>query len=453
VSSLRPLATIALLAAVGVFLYMKINESEPKLSPEMEEISTMTLDVGGGDGITSPPLTMGVTAATPPALSGGDQAPPFSAVSVNPLAAKPAATSAAAPAGDAAPPWTPGPLAVGGGTSAPAAAAATKTVSASTPTSGVESSPVARSADPAAVPEMPPLPGAPAKSESAATTTPSVDGVAAAAVGAAAVGTAAAGAASGDDSAVTPTPVGKPETTPAPAASSMFAAARVAVQGALDRGEFAQALLLLSDWYGDPSLSPDETKEVNDLLAQLAGSVIYDGSAHRLEPPYIVQAGDTLESIAAKHNVPWQLLAKINGISTAGPLPPGETLKVVKGPFSAVVELGKRKMTLMLDRRYAGQFPLEIDPTASLEEGEWKVDQKLLTPAGGGVYGAPASEDRSLLLANLANPGAPAAIVRGSGSADPVSPEPRGRVLRLKDNDVADVFDILSEGSRVTIRR
>jgi LysM repeat protein len=452
VSSLRPLATIALLAAVGVFLYMKINESEPKLSPEMEEISTMTLDVGGGDGIASPPLTMSATAATPPALSGGDQAPPFSSVSGNPPAASPPAASAAAPttsmapADDGAPPWTPGPLAVGG--AEPTAA---------TPTADAESSPVARSAEPAAVPEMPPLPGATTKSESTATATPPVDGIAAAAttaaVGAAAVGT-AAGAASDADAPVTPTPVGKPEMTPPPAASSMFAAARVAVQGALDRGELAQALLLLSDWYGDPSLSPAETKEVNDLLAQLAGSVIYEGPPHhRLEPPYIVQAGDTLESIAAKHNVPWQLLAKINGISTAGPLPPGQELKVLKGPFSAVVDLGKRKMTLMLDRRYAGQFPLEIDPTASVEEGEWKVDQKLLTPAGGGVYGAPASEDRSLLLANLANPSGPTAIVRGPGSADPVSPEPRGRVLRLKDSDVADVFDILSEGSRVTIRR
>lgn len=451
-SSLRPLATIALLAAVGVFLYMKINESEPKLSPEMEEISTMTLDVGGVDGIASPPLTMGATAATPPALSGGDQAPPFSSVGANPSAATTTAASPAAPADDAAPPWTPGPLAVGDASST-TAPTTPQAEAATTPTADAESSPVARSADPAAVPEMPPLPGAAAKLETTATAAPAVDGIAAAAVGAAAVGTAAAGAASGANDPVTPTPVSKPEMTAAPAASSMFAAARVAVQGALDRGELAQALLLLSDWYGDPSLSPAETKEVNDLLAQLAGSVIYDGKGHRLEPPYIVQAGDTLESIAAKHNVPWQLLAKINGISTAGPLPPGHELKVIKGPFSAVVELGKRKMTLMLDRRYAGQFPLEIDPTASVEEGEWKVDQKLLTPAGGGVYGAPTSEDRSLLLANLANPSGPTAIVRGSGSADPVSPEPRGRVLRLKDNDVADVFDILSEGSRVTIRR
>jgi hypothetical protein len=110
-------------------------------------------------------------------------------------------------------------------------------------------------------------------------------------------------------------------------------------------------------------------------------------------------------------------------------------------------------MTLMLERRYAGQFALDIDPSVSIEEGQWKVDQKLLTPAGGGIYGAAETEDRSLLLANLANPEGPTALVRGPGSDDPLSTGPRGRVLRLKATDVTDVYDILSVGSRVTIRR
>ncbi len=396
-SSLRPLATIALLAAVGVFLYMKINETEPKLSAELEEWSTSELAVGGSDGLAVATPT-DVTSSSP-APVGGDEAPPFAAPTA----------PAVAPAGDSAPAWTPGPV--------PGEAPA-----AGTPTAPAESSPMARSADtPAAVPAMPPLPGASGGGDpQAAAEAPKFDAAAAA----------------------------------PPKPTSMFSAARVAAQSAADRGDLGQALQILSDWYGDPSLTPAESKEVNDLLAQLAGSVIYEGPpAHRLEPPYIVQAGESLESVAAKYDVPWQLLAKINGLASAGPLPPGQELKVVKGPFSAVIDLSERRMTLMLDRRYAGQFPLEIEPTTSVEEGEWKVTQKLLTPAGGGTYGSPESEDRSLLLANLANPAGPTTVLRGSASADPMSTEPRGRVLRLKGSDVEDVYDILSEESRVTIRK
>lgn len=238
----------------------------------------------------------------------------------------------------------------------------------------------------------------------------------------------------------------------------MFAAARTAVQGALDRGELAQALLLLSDWYGDPSLTPVEREEVDSLLSQLAGSVIYEGPpAHRLEPAYLVQAGETLDDVARKYDVPAALLAKINGIASPAALQPGQELKVLRGPFSALIDLSERRMTLMLDRRYAGKFDIDLDPAATVEEGQWKVDQKLLTPAVASLYGQTPGEaavDRSIVLANPANPEAQAGVeIRGPSAADPVAGQSRSRVIRLQSTDINDVFDILSQGSRVTIRR
>ena len=109
----------------------------------------------------------------------------------------------------------------------------------------------------------------------------------------------------------------------------------------------------------------------------------------------------------------------------------------------------------MLDRRYAGRFNIELDPATSIEEGTWKVDQKLITPVAGGIYGQPAgaTEDRGLLLSNAANPTAQPALLRGPGSADPVSAPPAARVIRLKSGDVKDVYDILSVQSTITVRR
>jgi hypothetical protein len=482
VSSLRPLITITLLAGVGVFLYMKINETEPALPPGLEgDWNAGGFDVGVGGKADA------TTSATtwPPAYEAGG-APP-----VKPSA--PSAAGASAPAGDAAPAWTPDPPAV----DAPQISASL------TPTD--DSSPVARTATPApdVLPEMPPLPGA-SPSDSNTKPDSGVKPSDALVAGAAAAGAiAAANAANNDDAAeftvdapplaadaapaagqtaeaaaASATPAAPPSDalgaastaptdptkdvaaappTAPPAAKSMYASVRVAVQGALDRGELAQALLLLSDWYGDPSLTPEETQEVDTLLGQLAGSVIYEGPpAHRLEQPYIVQAGETLDAIAEKYNVPAALLAKINGIAAPATLEAGRELKVVRGPFSAVVDLSDRRLTLMLDRRYAGQFALELDPATTIEEGQWKVDQKLLSPAGGGLYAEPAAasgEDRSLLLANLAAPTAPAVVVRGPGQNDPVAAAPAGRTVRLKGTDVNDVYDILSIGSRVTVRR
>jgi len=251
---------------------------------------------------------------------------------------------------------------------------------------------------------------------------------------------------------------GSSEVTPtasSPSQASLFSATRLAVQAALDRGELSQALLLLSDWYGDPSLSEEEVAEVENLLSQLAGSVIYS-TEHRLEPPYMVQTGEQLEDIAEKYEVPWQLLAKINGLDRADQLQPGQKLKVVRGPFSAKIDLRNERMVLMLDRRYAGQFDLNVDTATSIEEGYWSVNQKLLTPGNTNSFSGASpdsAKNRSILLTNTSGATNQVTILRGPDSSTPATNGEEERIIELQSNDVEDVFDILSLGSQVIIRR
>jgi LysM repeat protein len=480
VSSLRPLITITLLAAVGVVLYLKINETEPVVPEGVGQWSAGPLEIGGG----AEAGAVGQT-TSPPAYAA-EAAPPFSPGGATATPAK-----SAPPVGELAPSWSPETISID----------PPKAVSSSNPPAATaESSPIARTAEPVVkAPEMPAIPEAtvaketapspdaapafsPATAESAPpfVNAPSVaadenkkeeaksPADVAAAVGATAAAVAAAGnASSTSPSAPTPvkegvasdpiTPTGSsPAAANAPTPAAQYSSAKIAIQSALDRGELAQALELLSDWYDDPSLTAAESEEVHNLLSQLAGSVIYEGPpAHRLEKPYKVQAGETLHDVAAKYDVPWQLLAKINGIADPTKLAAGQELKVMRGPFSALVDLSERKMTIMLDRRYAGKFAIELDPASTIEEGQWKIDQKLLTPASGGIYGpaTSASEDRSLLLSNPAIPNGQAIVVRGPGNLDPALSQPAARVIRMKAGDVNDLFDILSEKSRVTVRR
>lgn len=424
-SSIRPLATITVLAFAGVFLYLKINETEPVLPAGVDSWSIEEdIQIDDGFGASTDVVTTGSSATTAPAAGS---APPFNpgtateAPAFNPSADSP--VTFATPAGH--------PEQVV--TEPPQAAPASMEVVAA----------------PIDFPDLPPLPQIPVTNNVPAADQHSVPSlmtpevVEQPAMAAAAPPVQAA-------SDVPPVDVAAPN----PAQSSLFAATRVAVQSALDRGELSQALLLLSDWYGDPSLSPSESQEVRTLLSQLAGSVIYS-TEPRLEAPYMVQAGETLEDVAKKYEVPWQLLAKINGITNPGQLQAGQELKVVRGPFSAVVDFSQRKLTLMLDRRYAGEFPIEFEPSISIEEGHWTVNQKLLTPTMVGFDGAAGSapsEDRSLTLTSASGATSQLVIIRAATQNSPAA-EPAHRVIRLKAGDVSDVFDILSLGSKVTIRR
>jgi LysM domain len=222
------------------------------------------------------------------------------------------------------------------------------------------------------------------------------------------------------------------------------------IQAALERGELARAHQLLSQWYGEPSLTAAEKVQIDTLLGQLAGTVVYS-TQHQLEPAYVVQAGDTLETIAAKYNVPWQLLAKINGVASADAVQPGQQLKVMRGPFSAVVDLSASELALMLDGRYAGRFAVSAPAGASANEGEWVVAQTFDVPTNGVVQ-------RSLVLQRPSSTtaGAQAGILLGAAPVEHMKQLGVGiedPVVGLSPADAAEVADILSIGSRVVIRR
>ena len=56
-------------------------------------------------------------------------------------------------------------------------------------------------------------------------------------------------------------------------------------------------------------------------------------------------------------------------------------LKVVRGPFDAVVRLDKHELTLMVQNRYAGRFPIGVGRDQPKLDGEYTVRDKTLNPA------------------------------------------------------------------------
>jgi LysM repeat protein len=232
----------------------------------------------------------------------------------------------------------------------------------------------------------------------------------------------------------------------------------------LEEGKLAEAQLALSILYVNPNLPADQLRQITELLDQLAGTVIYSRQSH-ISPPYVVQPGDTIDRVAQKYKVPWQLLARINGLMPPGapnndetvkdqPLPAGKEMKVVEGPFDALVQLGKRQLTLMVHNRYAGRFSIGVGRDQPKLEGQFMVGDKKLNPTYYGPDGV------------TINPNDPKNPLGGAwigltdrigihGAADPQSvgrDDNRGTIC-VSDRDLQDLFGILSVGSRVTILR
>jgi len=230
---------------------------------------------------------------------------------------------------------------------------------------------------------------------------------------------------------------------PAPAGPAPFAAVWADAHDKLAAGRYAEALQALSAWHDDPSLGLEESQRLDDLLGQLAGTVIYSQRDLML-PPHVVAPGDTLPALAAPLGVSWQLLAKINGIDDPARLVPGEHLKLVRGPFDAVVSVSRRRLTLQLHGNYAGSFPVV-------------VGRQFLARVGGSlpvveVHRADAATTRAATLQR--------SVVLGDGLVIEAVDDPGlladggpSSSLVVSVRDLNDVIDILGPGSRVLIRQ
>lgn len=239
------------------------------------------------------------------------------------------------------------------------------------------------------------------------------------------------------------------------AAAGGFGKSMEAAQGQLRAGDLPMALLTLSFWYDHPKLTAAEEDQLNKLLDQLAGTVIYSRQSF-IEAPHRVSQYERLEDIAKKWEITPRLLAKINAIDPDSRPEQGAELKVVRGPFNATVNVDKQALTLMVGGRYAGRFPMRTSSNFNPGGRQYFVQIKTANPPGARTNGSRDSVPitRRIELASGASVGtAGGELVQIIGCDDPslLQSSEYANAILLGSKDADDVFDILTEQSRVTI--
>lgn len=229
-----------------------------------------------------------------------------------------------------------------------------------------------------------------------------------------------------------------------------LATAMARIQEKLDQNQLTAALKMLSEWYDDPRLTPEQSEQVTELLDQLAGTVIYSRQ-HLLIEAHVVQPGDTLEGIAKLYRISWQLLGKINGLNDPRQIRAGDRLKVVPGPFEALVDVQKFRLTLVMQGMYAGRFTIGTGRENSTPRGDFEVLKKVVNPSWPSPRGEiPHGDPANPLGGRWIDLGGGIGI-HGTNDPSSIGKSLSEGCVRLAPHDIEDVFDILTEGSRVTI--
>lgn len=208
---------------------------------------------------------------------------------------------------------------------------------------------------------------------------------------------------------------------------------------------------LLSDYYRYMPLSRKQRMEVARYLDPLAEKWFFDPRGLPLFPHQTIQSGDTLSGIAHRLGVTSQYLQLLNAIRDPRRIRPGQEIKVVRGPFDAVVHLSVFELTVYHGDLWVRSYRIGSGQNDSTPRGDFIVKDKVENPSYDGAEGSYASDDPR-------NPVGEHWIDLGDGYGIHGTIEPQSigiqssrGCIRMLPDDAQEVFTLLTEGSQVQI--
>lgn len=217
------------------------------------------------------------------------------------------------------------------------------------------------------------------------------------------------------------------------------------------RSYFSEALVASRD--------PAERTALRAELTRIGNETVFSGRIIPNDPHverYVIQPGDSLGKIAKAYRVSDELLAKINGIRDKNRIRAGQAIKVIKGPFRAVVYADDYTLGIYLGDTFVKQFPVGLGEDGSTPRGTWKVLNKLVNPTyypprGGQIIAADDPEnplgERWIGLHGIEGEavGQLRYGIHGTNEPDSIGKSVSLGCIRLHNEDVEVVYDCLVE--------
>ena len=196
---------------------------------------------------------------------------------------------------------------------------------------------------------------------------------------------------------------------------------------------------------------PEWREFLRSRIEKTAKSIYFSPQPHYMTP-YTIQPGDQLTKIAKLYNVPWEYLAKLNEADPRK-IRPGQKLKVIKGPFAAVVDLDRFELTIQHHGFFVKRYKVGIGKDGTTPIGEFTVKNKLTNPTYYGTDRVIAADDPQNPLGEYWIDIGDSYGIHGTIDPDSIGKAESKGCLRMRNEDAAEVFGFLGQGAKVIIRR
>lgn len=173
--------------------------------------------------------------------------------------------------------------------------------------------------------------------------------------------------------------------------------------------------------------------------------------------PYKVEKGDTFTSIARKHGLTADLVKLVNGIDDKR-LRPGDTLKIPTYKFSIIVSKSQNTLVLKGDEEVLKTYVVATGTDNSTPVGTYKITDKLVDPVwykeekDGRSVRIPAGSPSNQLGSRWLGIDKPGYGIHGTIEPDSLGKQVTAGCVRMKNEEVEELYRIVAPGTPVTIQ-
>jgi len=238
-------------------------------------------------------------------------------------------------------------------------------------------------------------------------------------------------------------------------------------------GKLIDARTLLNRALAGGTISADQQRSIRQQLSEINQTVVFSAKKFpddTYATTHAVKPGDRLARIASDHALTWEFLARINNISDPAKMRAGASLKVIDGPFHAVVDKSDFTLDLYLGSPgeagsiYISTLRVGLGKEDSTPAGTWivKLGSKLKNPkfwGAGGLAPMEADDPQNPLgeyWIGLDGTDGAAINQDGYGIHGTIDPKSIGTqaslgCVRLADADIKLVYEMLVEGKSTVL--
>ncbi len=227
----------------------------------------------------------------------------------------------------------------------------------------------------------------------------------------------------------------------------------IAIKHVLSKGDVKQAHALIQPLLNQPNAT------IIDLMGEINMQRLLSSQPMAGKTFYTVKSGDYLQKIARQFNTTIALIKKMNKMQT-DTIRVGARLLVFEGSFSILVSKNNNLLDLMLNDQLFKRYPVGTGKFGKTPAVEFFIYDKIIEPpwtrpADNRLieYGDPENVlgTRWMALRSAENTSLKGFGIHGTWERDSIGAQSSAGCIRMFNEDVEELFDLVPRKSRVII--